>query len=71
MLDKFAEKLIENAVSSYMPKLQEISSDRVAELARMKAKVKANPDEVEAWFDKEISKAHDMDLDGILKRIKG
>jgi hypothetical protein len=70
MFDKFTEKLIENAVSSYMPKFQEISSDRIAELACMKAKVRTSPDEVEAWFDKEVVKARDMDLDGILKKIK-
>jgi hypothetical protein len=69
LLDKFTEKLIQNAMSSYMPKLKEMSSDRVAELADMKAKVRTNPDEVELWFDREITKAQTMNFDDILKKI--
>ena len=70
MLDRFTEKLIESAVSSYMPRLQEMSAGRLDELERMKAKVRSEPSEVEAWFDREMAKARDMDINGVLKKIK-
>ncbi|WP_415281288.1 hypothetical protein [Candidatus Nitrososphaera sp. FF02] len=70
MLDRFTEKLIESAVSSYMPRLQEMSAGRLDELARIKAKVRSEPSEVEEWFDREMAKARDMDINGVLKKIK-
>jgi len=70
MLDKFTERLLENALSSYSPKLYEISKLRVDELASTKAKVRTHPEEVEAWFDTEIAKAGNIDVSDILKKIK-
>lgn len=70
MADKFAEKLLEMAMSGYMPRLKEISKLRVDELAAVKAKLKTCPGEVEAWFDAEIAKASNMDVSDILKKIK-
>lgn len=71
MLDKFTEKMVENALSGYMPRLQEISLERIGELERVKAMVRSDPEKVEEWFDKEIARARDMDVSGILKKIRG
>ena len=70
MLDKFTERLLQNALSGYSPKLYEISKLRVDELASTKAKVRTHPEEVEAWFDTEIAKAGNIDVSDILKKIK-
>ncbi len=70
MLDKFTEKLFESAISVYSPKLEELSKERVSELERMKAKIRTNPDEVESWFDNEIKKAGEMDVNDMLKKIR-
>ncbi|AIF82446.1 hypothetical protein NTE_00364 [Candidatus Nitrososphaera evergladensis SR1] len=67
-MDKFTEKLVQNALSTYIPKLKEMSASRADELASMKAKVRANPDEVEAWFDKEIDRTRNQ-LNDALKKI--
>ena len=70
MLNKFTEKILENAMSGYRPRLEEISKMRVDELAVTRAKVKTHPEEVEAWFDTEIAKAKNLDLGDILKKIR-
>lgn len=70
MLDKFTEKMMENALSGYRPRLEELSKMRVDELAAVKAKVRTRPEEVEAWFDTEITKASKMDVGDILRKIK-
>lgn len=70
MPDKFTEKLLEMAMSGYRPRLEEISKLRVDELAAVKAKVRTHPEEVEAWFDTEITKAGNIDVSDILKKIR-
>jgi hypothetical protein len=70
MVDGFTAKLLENAMSGYKPRLEEMSRIRVDELAVTKAKVRTHPDEVEAWFDTEIAKAGNIDFSDILKKIK-
>ena len=70
MLDKFTDKLLENAISGYRPTLEAISKMRVDDLAVTKAKVRTHPEEVEAWFDTEIEKAMNIDFGDILKKIK-
>jgi hypothetical protein len=70
MLDGFTEKLLENAMSGYKPRLEEMSKIRVDELAVTKAKIRTHPEEVEAWFDTEIAKARNLDFSDILKKIK-
>ncbi|MEW6604678.1 MAG: hypothetical protein AB1351_08330 [Thermoproteota archaeon] len=67
MLDKFMDRLMESAVGAYMPKLEEMAKARKAELEEMKAKMRTNPDEVEAWFDKEIAKLENMDVKEMMK----
>jgi hypothetical protein len=70
MLDGFTEKMMENALSGYRPRLEALSKVRVDELAAVKAKVRTRPEEVEAWFDSEITKASRMDVSDILRKIK-
>lgn len=70
MLDKFTEKLLESAMSTYGPKLEELSKERVSELEAMKAKVRTDPEAVESWFDKEIKKAANMDVTDVMKKLK-
>ena len=67
MLDKFMEKLMEGATSAYMPKVEAMAKARKAELEEFKIKVRTNPEQVEAWFDKEIEKLQNMDIEEIMK----
>jgi hypothetical protein len=67
MLDKFMDKLVESASSAYMPKVEEMAKARRAELEEIKIKVRTNPEQVEAWFDKEIEKLQNMDIKEIMK----
>jgi hypothetical protein len=67
MMDKFIDRLMESAASAYMPRLEEMARTRKAELEEMKAKVRTSPDQVEAWFDKEIEKLGNMDVKEIMK----
>ena len=70
MFDSFTEKMLENAMSGYKPRLEEMSRVRVDELTIMKAKVRNSPEEVEAWFDTEITKAGNMNFSDIFKKFK-
>ncbi len=67
MLDKFMEKMIEGATSAYLPKLEEKTKHRKAELEEMKVKVRTNPEQVEEWFNKEIDKLQNIDIKEIMK----
>jgi hypothetical protein len=67
MMDKFIDRLMESAASAYMPRLEEMARTRKAEREEMKAKVRTSPDQVEAWFDKEIEKLGNMDVKEIMK----
>lgn len=67
MLDKFTEKMIESATSAYIPKVEEKAKARKAELEEMKVKVRAKPEQVEEWFDKEIDKLQNIDIKEIIK----
>jgi hypothetical protein len=69
MLDKFMDKLMESAASAYLPRLEQMAEARKAELAEMKAKVRTNPEQVEAWFDKEIEKLGNMDVKDVLDKV--
>lgn len=67
MLDKFMEKMIESATSAYIPKVEEKAKARKAELEEMRVKVRAKPEQVEEWFDKEIDKLQNIDIKEIMK----
>ena len=70
MIDRFAEKMLENAMSGYRPRLEELSKMRVDDLVAVKGKVRTHPEEVEAWFDTEITKAGNIDVSDILKKLR-
>ena len=70
MLDKFLEKFLESAASAYIPKLELIAQTRANELVAMKKKVRTYPEEVEAWFDKEIGKVSNVDITELMEKMK-
>ena len=63
------DKLMESATSAYLPKLEEMAETRKAELLEIKSKVRTDPDQVEAWFDKEIGKLSNMDIKDMMNKI--
>lgn len=63
------DKLMKTAASADMPKLQAISNERKAELEEMKKNVRANPEQVEAWFEKEIEKLRNLDVSDTLNKV--
>jgi 3-methyladenine DNA glycosylase AlkD len=67
MLDKFIEKMMESATSAYLPKVEEKARARKSELEEIKMKVRSNPDQVEEWFDKEIDKLQNINIQEIMK----
>jgi 3-methyladenine DNA glycosylase AlkD len=67
MLDKFMEKMMESATSAYLPKVEEKARARKSELEEIKMKVRSNPDQVEEWFDKEIHKLQNINIQEIMK----
>ena len=69
MLDKFMDKLMESAASAYLPRLEQMAQERRAVLTEMKAKVRTDPEQVEAWFDKEIEKLGNMDVKDVLDKV--
>jgi hypothetical protein len=70
MFDKFAEKLLEGAMSTFTPKMEEMSKIRANELLSLRAKIRTQPEEVESWFDREISLINNIDLSDMLKRFQ-
>ena len=69
-MDKWMEKLMQNAVSAYMPQLESMREGRKAELRGMKEKVRTNPQEAEAWFDKEIQKLDSMNVTDMMSNLR-
>jgi hypothetical protein len=69
MLDKWMEKMLQSAASAYMPQLGSIAESRRAELIEIKSLIRTKPEEVEAWFDKEIDKVGKMDVSDMLNKL--
>jgi hypothetical protein len=63
------EKMLQSAASAYMPQLGSMAESRRAELMEMKSNVRSKPEEVEAWFDKEVEKVGKMDVSDILSKL--
>ena len=70
MLDMWMEKMLQSAASAYMPQLDSIAEARRAELAEIKALIRTKPEEVEAWFDKEIEKVGKMDVSDMMSKLR-
>ncbi len=67
MLDRFMDRLMQSATAAYMPRLEEMAKTRKAELEEIKAKVRADQQQVEELFDKEMEKLRSMDVKEIMK----
>ena len=61
------EKMMESATSAYLPRVEEKARARKSELEEIKMKVRSNPGEVEEWFDKEIDKLQNINIQEIMK----
>jgi hypothetical protein len=70
MFDNFMERMLVNVVSQYISKLQNIACIRAGELTDIKEKIRTSPDEVEAWFDKEIERVRNVDISGLVDKLK-
>jgi vacuolar-type H+-ATPase subunit E/Vma4 len=69
MLENWMEKLMQNAVSAYMPKIESMRESRKAELEALKEAVRSKPEEVEAWFDKELKKLESMNVSDMMSNL--
>jgi hypothetical protein len=67
MMDRFIDKVMRGAASVYMPKLEAMAEMRKTELEEIRAKVRTHPDQVEGWFDKEIRKLDNVDIESMMK----
>lgn len=67
MLDKLMEKMIENATSAYLPKVEEKAKARREELEQIKRKIRKNHEHVEQWFENEIEKLSRLEIKQIVK----
>ena len=67
MLDKLMEKMIENATSAYLPKVEEKVKARREELEQIKRKIRKNHEHVEQWFENEIEKLSRLEIKQIVK----
>ena len=63
------QKLLQNAVSAYMPKMESIRESRVAELTEIKSKIREEPEIVEKWFEKEIGKVTSVNISDMLSNL--
>jgi hypothetical protein len=70
MLDEMMEKLMATAAKAYMPKLGMLAMERKAELEGMRSKAFTHPEEVQAWFEKEIKKLETMDVADVFTVLK-
>lgn len=63
------EKLMANATAC-MPGIERLAGERARELSDLKSKVRTNPEEVEAWFDKEIAKVGNLDVGSLFGKAR-
>lgn len=69
LLDKFTERMVEMALSNYMPTIQKAKEQRVAELESLKSYIRSEPRKVEQWFDREIEKTKNIGSSELLKQL--
>jgi hypothetical protein len=68
MLESFTKQILEKALSGYTSGLESMAQARAAELASIKSKVRSNPEEVEAWFERELEKVNGIDVSEMLRK---
>ena len=69
MLDNWMQKLLQNAASAYLPKMESIRESRKEELIEISSKVRTEPEIVEKWFAKEIDKVTSVDISDMLSNL--
>ena len=62
--------MLASAASAYMPQLGSMAETRKTELMDIKAKIRSDPEQVEAWFDREIEKLAKMDVSEMLGSLR-
>lgn len=63
------EKLISKIISENITPIQNISQKRIENLKYIKSKIYNNPQEVEEWFNNEIKKLSNVDINSSIKEI--
>ena len=70
MFDGFVDQLVESALASRKPELEAMAKARAAELESIRSKVRTQPDEVEAWLDREIGKVSSMNISDLVRNAR-
>ena len=70
VFDNFMERMLVSVASQYIPKLQNIASVRADELTVMEEKIRSSSEEVEAWLDKKIERVRNVDMLGLINKLK-
>lgn len=70
MFDSFVNQLVESALASRKSELEAMAKARTAELESIRSKVRTQPDEVEAWLDREIEKVSAMNISDLLRSAR-
>lgn len=63
------EKLITKIINENIAPIQNFSQSRIGNLKYIKSKIYTNPEEVEKWFDSEINKISNIDLNTSINEI--
>lgn len=63
------EKLMQNATAVYQPALEKMAEQRAKELEEIRAKIRTSPEEVEAWFEKEIAKVGNVNINETMNKF--
>jgi hypothetical protein len=64
------EKLLQNAISAYMPKIEVIAEVRRKEMTDLKSKIREEPEKVEGWFNKEIEELGTMNIPDMTNKLQ-
>jgi hypothetical protein len=67
----FMQRMVESAISFYLPFAEGLKNNRIDELQYIKSRIKENPLEVEEWFDKEINRIENFRFNNISNELKG
>lgn len=70
MFESFVNQLVESALASRKSELEAMANARAAELASVRSKVRSQPEEVEAWLDREIEKISSMNIGNLLRNAR-
>ena len=65
----FSQKILESVISLYRPLAEGLKYNRIAELRYIKSKISDNPSEVEEWFEKEINRLNNFNVEDISKEF--